>query len=381
MTEKVDVVIAGAGVVGLAIARALAMAGREVLVLESEAAFGQGTSSRNSEVIHAGVFNAPGMLKSSLCVRGRQLLYRYCEERHIDHRKTGKLIVATDPEDLPQLDWIEDAAARQGLEAEAALYRISREEAIALEPNLRCVSAVMSPSTGVIDAHGYMTALLGDMEAHGGSLVTQAPVESVVLGEGNRAGDHLIHVGGADPIDLHANLFINAAGLSACALAARTQGYPAHLVPQARFVKGNYFTLTGKTPFTRPIYPLHQSGKSLHQGGHSLHITIGLDGRGKFGPDSEAVDAPEYEVDPARADQFYEGIRLYWPGLPDGALEPGYAGVRPKIVSRDGSPVADFLIERPSDHGIAGLVNLYGIESPGLTSSLAIAEMVAAGLQ
>ncbi|CAN5253718.1 NAD(P)/FAD-dependent oxidoreductase [soil metagenome] len=373
MTEKVDVVIAGAGVVGLAIGRALAMAGREVLILESEAAFGQGTSSRNSEVIHAGVFNAPGMLKSSLCVRGRQLLYAYCEERHIEHRKTGKLIVATDPEDLPQLDWIEDAASKQGLEAGAALYRLSREEALDLEPNLRCVAAVMSPSTGVIDAHGYMTALLGDIEAHGGALVTQAPVESVVLG----ADGHLVHVGGADPITLQANLFINSAGLSACALAARTQGYPAHVVPEARFVKGNYFTLTGKTPFTRPIYPLHQSGKSLHQGGHSLHITIGLDGRGKFGPDAEPVAAPEYEVDPARANQFYDGIRLYWPGLPDGALEPGYAGVRPKIVSRDGAPVADFLIEGPADHGIAGLVNLYGIESPGLTSSLAIAELVA----
>jgi L-2-hydroxyglutarate oxidase LhgO len=373
MTEKVDVVIAGAGAVGLAVARALAMAGREVLVLETEGMFGQGTSSRNSEVIHAGVFNAPGMLKSSLCVRGRQLLYRYCEERYIDHKKTGKLIVATDPEDLPQLDWIEDAASKQGLEPEAALYRLSAEDAKALEPNLRCSAAVMSPSTGVIDAHGYMTALLGDIEANGGGLVVHAPVEGVVLGDDG----HLVSVGGNDPIELKANLFINSAGLSACALAARTQGYPAHLVPEARFVKGNYFTLTGKTPFARPIYPLHQSGKSLHQGGHSLHITIGLDGRGKFGPDSEPVNAPEYEVDPARADQFYDGIRKYWPDLPDGALEPGYAGVRPKIVSRDGAPVADFLVEGPGDHGIAGLVNLFGIESPGLTSSLAIAEMVA----
>jgi L-2-hydroxyglutarate oxidase LhgO len=373
MTEKVDVVIAGAGAVGLAVARALAMAGREVLVLETEGMFGQGTSSRNSEVIHAGVFNAPGMLKSSLCVRGRQLLYRYCEERYIDHKKTGKLIVATDPEDLPQLDWIEDAASKQGLEPEAALYRLSAEDAKALEPNLRCSAAVMSPSTGVIDAHGYMTALLGDIEANGGGLVVHAPVEGVVLGDDG----HLVAVGGNDPIELKANLFINSAGLSACGLAARTQGYPAHLVPEARFVKGNYFTLTGKTPFARPIYPLHQSGKSLHQGGHSLHITIGLDGRGKFGPDSEPVDAPEYEVDPARADQFYDGIRKYWPDLPDGALEPGYAGVRPKIVSRDGAPVADFLVEGPGDHGIAGLVNLFGIESPGLTSSLAIAEMVA----
>lgn len=376
MTEKVDVVIAGAGVIGLAVARALAMAGREVLVLESEGAFGQGTSSRNSEVIHAGVFNAPGMLKSSLCVRGRQLLYRYCEERHIDHRKTGKLIVATDPEDMPQLDWIEDAAAKQGLEPEAALYRLPVEEARALEPNLRCVGAVMSPSTGVIDAHGFMTALLGDAEAHGASLVTHAPVDHVVLGDDG----HLVSVGGGDPIDLRANLFVNAAGLSACALAARTQGYPEHLVPQARFVKGNYFTLTGKTPFSRPIYPLHTSGKSLHQGGHSLHITIGLDGRGKFGPDSEPVDAPVYDVDPDRANQFYDGIRAYWPGLPDGALEPGYAGVRPKIVARDGAPVADFLVEGPQDHGCPGLVNLFGIESPGLTSSLAIAEMVAAKL-
>ncbi len=376
MTEKVDVVIAGAGVVGLAVARALALAGREVLILESEGAFGQGTSSRNSEVIHAGVFNAPGMLKSSLCVRGRQLLYRYCAERHIDHKKTGKLIVATDPEDLPQLDWIEDAASKQGLEPEAALYRLTAKEAKALEPNLRCAAAVMSPSTGVIDAHGYMTALLGDAEAHGGSLVLHAPVDHVVLGDDG----HLVSVGGSDPIALKANLFINSAGLSACALAARTEGYPAHLVPEARFVKGNYFTLTGKTPFTRPIYPLHQGGTSLHQGGHSLHITIGLDGRGKFGPDSEAVAQPEYEVDPARAKKFYDGIRKYWPGLPDGALEPGYAGVRPKIVSRDGAPVADFLIEGPGDHGIAGLVNLYGIESPGLTSSMAIAEMVAAKL-
>ncbi|QUT04911.1 NAD(P)/FAD-dependent oxidoreductase [Sphingobium phenoxybenzoativorans] len=376
MTEKVDVIIAGAGVVGLAVARALAMAGREVLILESEGAFGQGTSSRNSEVIHAGVFNAPGMLKSSLCVRGRQLLYRYCEERHIDHKKTGKLVVATDPEDLPQLDWIEDAASKQGLEPEAALYRLTAEEAKALEPNLRCAAAVMSPSTGVIDAHGYMTALLGDAEANGASLVLHSPVDHVILGEDG----HLVSIGGSDPIKLKANLFVNSAGLSACALAARTQGYPAHLVPEARFVKGNYFTLTGKTPFTRPIYPLHQGGTSLHQGGHSLHITIGLDGRGKFGPDSEPVAQPEYEVDPARAEKFYDGIRKYWPGLPDGALEPGYAGVRPKIVSRDGAPVADFLVEGPGDHGIPGLVNLFGIESPGLTSSLAIAEMVAAKL-
>jgi len=374
MAEKVDVVIAGAGVVGLAAARALALAGREVLVLETEALFGQGTSSRNSEVIHAGVFNAPGMLKSSLCVRGRQLLYRYCEERHIDHKKTGKLIVATDPEDLGQLDWIEDAAAKQGLEPEAALYRLSLDEARALEPNLRCVGAVMSPSTGVIDAHGYMTALLGDLEANGGSLVTHAPVEGVTIGEDG----HIVRVGGDDPIELQANLFVNSAGLSACALAAKIQGFPADWIPEARFVKGNYFTLTGKTPFSRPIYPLHGGGKSLHQGGHSLHITIGLDGRGKFGPDSEPVDAPVYDVDPDRANQFYDGIRAYWPDLPDGALEPGYAGVRPKIVARDGAPVADFLVDGPGDHGVPGIVNLFGIESPGLTSSLAIAEMVAA---
>ena len=376
MTEKVDVVIAGAGVVGLAVARALALAGREVLILDPEFSFGQGTSSRNSEVIHAGVFNSPGMLKSSLCVRGRQLLYRYAAERHIEHKKTGKLIVATDPEDMGQLDWIEDAASKQGLEPEAALYRLSHEEALELEPNLRCTGAVMSPSTGVIDAHGYMTALLGDAEDRGATLVTHSPVERVVLGDDG----HLIEVGGADPIQVKANLFVNSAGLSACALAAKIEGFPAHLVPEARFVKGNYFTLTGKTPFTRPIYPLHGGGKSLHQGGHSLHITIGLDGRGKFGPDSEPVETPVYEVDPARANQFYDGIRAYWPDLPDGALEPGYAGVRPKIVSRNGAPVADFLVEGPDDYGIPGLVNLFGIESPGLTSSLAIAEMVSAKL-
>ncbi|MFT4243385.1 MAG: NAD(P)/FAD-dependent oxidoreductase [Acidovorax sp.] len=362
MTDTVDCVVIGAGVVGLAVARALALQGREVLVLEAAGAIGTGTSSRNSEVIHAGLYYPTGSLKARLCVQGRDLLYAYCAERGVPHRRCGKLLVATSPAQLPALESIQAQALANGV---TDLRLLSRDEARALEPALECVAALHSPSTGIVDSHGLMLALQGDLEHGGGILALNSPLALMEYAQG------AINVIAEDGTQLRANTVVNAAGLRAPELAARIQGLDAAHVPTARYAKGSYFTLTGKAPFSRLIYPVPEAA------GLGVHLTLDLGGQAKFGPDVQWVDSPDdLLVDPARGDAFYAEVRKYWPALRDGALAPGYAGIRPKIHG-PGEPAADFVIQGPAVHGMAGLVNLFGIESPGLTSALAIAEHVA----
>lgn len=361
--DEVDCVVIGAGVIGLAIARSLALAGREVLIVEQADAFGTGTSSRSSEVIHAGIYYPAGSLKARLCVRGRELLYAYCQARGVPHRRCGKLIVATQANQTSELESIALAARRNGVDD---LRRLTRAEALVLEPALQCDAALLSPSTGIIDTHAYMLSLLGEAEGAGATLALKSSVGRL------RAGDRGIEVvleGECEPL-LRARWVINASGLYAPDLARCTEGFPADKVPPTCFAKGSYFTLAGRAPFTRLIYPVPEPG------GLGVHLTLDLGGQARFGPDVEWVDAPDYSVDLRRADGFYAVIRRYWPGLRDGQLDPAYAGVRPKI-SRKGEPAADFRIDGPADHGVPGIVQLFGIESPGITSSLAIAEHVA----
>ncbi|OGB06295.1 MAG: FAD-dependent oxidoreductase [Burkholderiales bacterium RIFCSPHIGHO2_12_FULL_69_20] len=366
--EQADAVVIGAGVVGLAVARALAMAGREVIVLEAENAFGTGTSARNSEVIHAGLYYPTGSLRALLCVRGKQLLYDYCASHGVAHQRCGKLIVATQGDELPALDRLQATATANGVHD---LQRLSAAQALALEPALHCVGALLSPSTGIIDSHGLMLALLGDAERHGAMLALCSPVL------GGRVTPHGIEldVGGETPdqptTTLCARSVVNSAGLHAPALARTLAGLDARHVPQDHLAKGCYFTLPGRAPFSRLVYPA--PGQSSHLG---VHLTLDLGGQARFGPSFEWVDRIDYTVDAAGADAFYDQVRRYWPALPDAVLQPGYAGLRPKI-SGPGEPAADFRIDGPALHGVPGLVNLFGIESPGLTSSLAMAEQVA----
>lgn len=364
--DQVDVLVIGAGVVGLAVARALALSGREVLVLEREAGIGMGTSSRNSEVIHAGIYYPTGSLKAQLCVRGRAQLYAYCLERGIAHRRCGKLIVAHTPSQVAGLPGIMDRARANGVDD---LVLLGADEACALESRLRCTAALLSPSTGIVDSHGLMLALRGDLENAGGMVVCHSVVDEVVATEGQ------FMVRTADGTELLATTVVNAAGLDACAVASRTTGLDRRHVPRARYAKGNYFTLAvGRSPFERLIYPAPEPAQ--HLAGLGVHLTIDLGGQAKFGPDVQWTEEPQdLEVDPARGDAFYAEVRKYWPELPDGALQPGYAGMRPKISGPD-EPAADFRIDGPAVHGLPGLVNLFGIESPGLTSCLAIAERV-----
>ncbi|MEI7711292.1 MAG: NAD(P)/FAD-dependent oxidoreductase [Rhodospirillales bacterium] len=360
--EEVDCIVAGAGVVGLAVARALAMSGREVIILESAEGIGTETSSRNSEVIHAGIYYPANSLMARFCVAGRRMLYPYCIEKHIPHRNCGKLIVATNEREDAMLAGIKLRAEANGVEGMRVL---TAAEAIAMEPNLACTSALHSPATGIIDSHSYMLALQGDAENAGATPVFFSPV----LG-GRVAGRHIeVEVGGADTMTLRCNLFVNAAGLHAPFLARHIHGLPQDRVPTEYFAKGNYFTLAGRSPFSRLIYPVPVPG------GLGVHLTMDLGGQAKFGPDVEWIDAIDYTVDPSRSDSFYAAVRTYWPGLKDGALQPGYAGIRPKIVPK-GAPGQDFVVQGPQTHGVAGLINLFGIESPGLTASLAIAEHV-----
>jgi L-2-hydroxyglutarate oxidase LhgO len=360
--EDLDTVVIGAGVVGLAVARALALEGREVLVLEAAEAIGTGTSSRNSEVIHAGIYYPAGSLKALLCVKGKALLYDYCAARGVAHRRCGKLIVATSEEQRLQLASIQVRAAANGVND---LLSLSADEARALEPALQCVAALHSPSTGIVDSHGLMLALQGELEHAGGQVALHAAVERLT-----RAIDGLV-VETADGLQLRARRVVNAAGLQAPALAAQTQGLAARHAPPAFWAKGNYFTLAGRSPFNRLIYPVPEAA------GLGVHLTLDLGGQAKFGPDVQWVDRPDdLVVDPARGQAFYAEVRRYWPTLPDGALLPGYAGMRPKI-SGPHQPAADFRIDGPAMHGVPGLVNLLGIESPGLTSCLAIGEHVA----
>jgi len=361
--EQADAVIIGAGVVGLAVARALALAGREVIVLEAENAFGTGTSARNSEVIHAGIYYPTGSLRAQLCVRGKALLYDHCASHGVAHRRCGKLIVATADDELPALDKLQATAVANGV---ADLQRLSATEARALEPALHCVGALLSPSTGIVDSHGLMLSLLGEAEAHGAMLALCSPV----LGGRFTSQGIALDVGGDAPMTLCARTVVNSAGLHAPALARAIDGVPAAAVPRDHLAKGCYFTLPGRAPFSRLVYPA--PGQSGHLG---VHLTLDLGGQARFGPSFEWVDRIDYTVDPAGADAFYAEVRRYWPALPDAVLQPGYAGLRPKI-SGPGEPAADFRIDGPALHGVAGLVNLFGIESPGLTSSLAIAERV-----
>lgn len=355
--DQVECVVIGAGVVGLAVARALALAGREVMVLEAASAIGTGTSSRNSEVIHAGIYYAAGSLKARLCVQGKAMLYDYCAERGIGHRRCGKLLVATAPEQLAQLQDVIDKARRNGVND---LVLLSAAQARALEPQLVCEAAVYSPSTGIVDSHGLMLALQGDVENAGGIVVLNSPLARA---EYAQTAINLITMDGTQ---LQANMVVNAAGLQAPALAARFNGLDPRHVPRAWFAKGNYFTLAGRAPFSHLIYPLPQAA------GLGVHLTLDLGGQAKFGPDVQWVDSPDdLVVDPARGDAFYAEVRKYWPALEDGALIPGYAGIRPKIHAPDAA-ACDFVIQGQADHGIPGLVNLFGIESPGLTSALAI---------
>ena len=364
--EHVDCVVIGAGVVGLACARALAQAGREVLILEAAERFGSGISSRSSEVIHAGLYYPTNSWRARLCVTGRQALYAYCAERPIPHRRTGKLLVATDYAQLPQLDAIASRAAANGV---TGLRRLHADEAIALEPQLRCVGALLSPDTGIIDSHALMLSLLGDAEAAGATLVTHSPV---LRGERNGDG-FVLEVGGNAGMKLRARSVVNAAGLGAIPLARHFDGLAAARLPKAHFAKGNYFMLQGKAPFRHLIYPIPEAA------GLGVHLTLDLGGQARFGPDVEWMDTPDYGVTPTRAESFYPAVRRYWPGLPDGALLPAYAGVRPKIHGPE-EAAADFMLLGPREHGAPGLVELFGIESPGLTSCLALADAVLATL-
>jgi L-2-hydroxyglutarate oxidase LhgO len=359
---EIDCVVAGAGAIGLAIARELAQAGREVIVLEAGDAFGHGVSSRSSEVIHAGMYYTPGTLRAKLCVEGKWLLYEFMEKHNVAHKRCGKLIAATSEEEILILEGIMERAPVNGVDD---LTLLDARQAVGLEPELFCHAAILSPSTGMMDSHGIMVALLGEAENAGATLVLKTPVTGGVVG-----GKQLqINVGGEEPMTIGCNLFINSTSLNAPAVAASLEGLAAEQVPTAYYGKGSYFSMSGKAPFSRLIYPCPMVG------GLGVHLTVDVGGQARFGPDVEWVDAPDYQVDPARAEDFYACVRRYWPGLPDGALQPAYAGVRPKIVG-PGSPTQDFRIDGPEQHGVPGLVNLFGMESPGLTSCMAIGRHV-----
>ncbi len=364
MTEKVECVVAGAGVVGLAVARALALSGREVWVLEAADGIGTGTSSRNSEVIHAGIYYPTGSLKARFCVEGKMMLYEYCGERGVPHSRLGKLIVAADEREVSVLTGIRAKAAENGVDD---LEFLAADEARAMEPALRVAAALFSPSTGIIDSHTLMLSYQGDTENAGGAVVFHAPVLSgKVCG-----GRFLLQIGGDEPMELECEVLVNAVGLHAPDFARLIEGVPPESIPRQYFCKGNYYSLPGRAPFRHLIYPVPEKA------GLGVHLTLDLGGQARFGPDTQWIETEEYDVDIRRADGFYAAIRRYWPGLPDGALSPGYAGIRPKI-NGPAEANADFLVSGPAQHGIGGLVNLFGIESPGLTASLAIAKHVAA---
>jgi len=360
--DSVDAVVIGAGAVGLAVARALALSGREVIVLEAEDAIGTHTSSRNSEVIHAGIYYPKDSLKARSCVEGRRRLYAYCASHGVPHRRCGKLIVAAEASQLEALESIRLRALANGVDD---IVWLSREQTLALEPALSAVASLHSPSTGIVDSHALMLAFLGDAESNGTMLALRSPLERAQL----QGSGIVLQVGGAEPMRLRARCVVNCAGLRAPSLARRIEGYPPQQAPGEYYAKGNYYALTGRAPFSRLVYPVPEPG------GLGVHVTLDLAGQARFGPDVEWVERIDYQVDPRRGERFYAAIRRYWPALPEGALVPAYAGIRPKIVPQ-GAPAADFVVQGPREHGVPGLVQLFGIESPGLTASLALAEEV-----
>ncbi|MBX9930033.1 MAG: NAD(P)/FAD-dependent oxidoreductase [Methylobacterium sp.] len=363
--ETIDCIVVGAGVVGLACARALARAGRDVVVIEAAGSIGTETSSRNSEVIHAGLYYPPGSLKAESCLSGRHALYAYCTERAIAHRRCGKLIVACDEEEVARLEALLTNGVANGVEG---LEWMDAEAVTGLEPALRCRKALFSRETGIIDSHAYMLSLRGDLEDAGGMIALETSVlGGEILADGiglrTRGGD------GAETSFLARSL-VTCAGLRSDRLLRALSGFPAGQVPRLSYAKGNYFTYSGRSPFRHLVYPVPEAA------GLGVHITLDLGGQLRFGPDVEWTDNLDYDVDPARASGFYDAVRRYWPDLPDGTIQPGYAGIRPKLAAR-GEPARDFLIQGPETHGIPGLVNLLGIESPGLTASLDLGDRVA----
>ncbi|MDH5490759.1 MAG: NAD(P)/FAD-dependent oxidoreductase [Myxococcales bacterium] len=364
--ESLDCVVVGAGVVGLAVGRRLALAGRQVVVLEAEAGVGRHTSSRNSEVIHAGIYDRAGSLKARLCVAGKRALYAYLAERAVSHRRIGKLLVAVEEGEIPQLERLRAMAEANGVRD---LVPLSAAELRSLEPAVRGSRALLSPSTGILDSHGLMRALQTDLEAAGGDVVLRSPV----LGGRVEGGRLELELEGADPMRLRCRAVINAAGLGAPDLARAILGLDPRLVPRPYFARGHYYALGGRSPFSRLVYPM-PAPDAL-----GIHVTLDLGGRARFGPDIGWSDEPSYVFDERRASRFYDAIRRYYPALADGALRPDSVGIRPKIVPA-GEPSADFVIQGPERHGVPGLVNLFGIESPGLTACLAIADEVAARL-
>jgi L-2-hydroxyglutarate oxidase LhgO len=357
--EELDAVVIGAGVVGLAVARELARAGREVVILEAEDAIGTHTSSRNSEVIHAGIYYPKGSLKARSCVAGKELLYEYCVAHGVPHRRSGKLIVATDEQQLGELESIQKRAHANGV---TDVVSMTRDQALALEPALHCVAALYSPSTGIIDSHSLMLAYLGDAEDAGAMLA----LKTHLLGAQALPEGFVVHT---NEMDLHCRVLVNSAGLRAPTVARSIEGYDNEKAPRELYAKGNYYSLNRKSPFSRLVYPVPEPG------GLGVHVTLDLAGQARFGPDVEWIERLDYDVDPKRAERFYAAIRRYWPALPDGALAPGYSGIRPKTAG-PGEPAPDFAVQGPRAHGVAGLVHLFGIESPGLTSSLALAAIV-----
>ncbi|XP_023638029.1 L-2-hydroxyglutarate dehydrogenase, mitochondrial [Capsella rubella] len=379
--ERVDTVVIGAGVVGLAVARELSLRGREVLILDAASSFGTVTSSRNSEVVHAGIYYPPNSLKAKFCVRGRELLYRYCSEYGIPHNKIGKLIVATGSSEIPKLDLLMHLGTQNGV---SGLRMLEGFDAMRMEPQLRCVKALLSPESGILDAHSFMLSLVGEAENNHATF----SYNTVVLN--GHVEEEKMHLFVAETglceaeaqLELIPNLVVNSAGLGAQALAKRFQGLDHRFVPPSYYARGCYFTLSGtkSPPFNKLVYPIPE------EGGLGVHVTLDLNGLVKFGPDVEWIECIDdqssflnkfdYRVKTHRAEKFYPEIRKYYPDLKDGSLEPGYSGIRPKLSGPKQSPV-DFVIQGEETHGVPGLVNLFGIESPGLTSSLAIAEYIA----
>jgi len=365
MSEHIDAIVIGAGVVGLAVARELALAGKEVIILESQKAIGMGTSSRNSEVIHAGIYYPEGSLKARLCVVGKNMIYDFCDSHGVPYKKTGKLIVATTSEQVAALHTIAEKAHKNGVND---LIWLDKSDVLKKEPHLQAEAALLSPSTGILDTHAFMLALQGDGEDNGAMLALNSPV----LGGRLENGHITLAVGGVTPMNISADIIINCAGLNAIPLARTFNGITKDNIPDDYYCKGNYFSLGCKAPFSHLIYPVPEKA------GLGVHLTLDMGGQARFGPDVQWLengDNINYDVDPKRGDIFYDAIRQYWPDLKDGDLHTDYSGVRPKI-QRPGEEARDFLIQGPQDHGILGFINLFGIESPGLTSSLAIAQEV-----